>query len=94
MSLFPTDVHPPFFKSLNQLIYGFIWNSKWERISRINLSGSIDSGEAKMLHMPSFILSLPWKFFCNYLTDRPSLWKDIVRSFISDATLKCVLAQI
>jgi len=46
-----------------------------------------------MLHMPSFILSLQWKHFCNYLTDRPSLWKDIEQSFISDATLKCVLCS-
>jgi len=90
LSLLPTDLYPPFLKSLNQLIYGFIWNCKWERISRINLARNIDSGGAKMLHMPSFILSLQWKHFCNYLIDRPSLWKDIEQSFISDATLECV----
>jgi len=46
-----------------------------------------------MFHMPSFILSLQWKQFCNYLTNRPSLWKDIKQSFISDATLKCMLCS-
>jgi len=62
-------------------------------LSRINLAGNIDSGGAKMLRMSSFILSFQWKHFCNYLTDRPFLWKDIEQSFISDATLKCVLCS-
>ena len=33
LSMLPTEIHPPFMKYLNALVYGFIWGSKWERIS-------------------------------------------------------------
>ena len=51
------EIHPPFIKHLNALIYGFICGSKWERISRLNLACSVEMGGAKMLHLPFFALA-------------------------------------
>ena len=64
--MLPTEIHPPFIKRLNALIYGFIWGSKWERISRLNLACSVEMGGAKMLHLPFFVLALQWKHFGNW----------------------------
>ena len=44
--MLPTEIHPPFIKHLNVLIYGFIWGYKWERL---NLAFSVEMGGAKML---------------------------------------------
>ena len=53
--MLPTEVNSPFMKSLNKIIYGFIWGSKWERIGTINLAGNIEVGGAKMLCLPFFL---------------------------------------
>ena len=41
--------------------YGFIWVSKLERISRLNLACSVEMSGAKMLRLPFFVLALQWK---------------------------------
>ena len=56
--MLPTEIHPPFIKRLYALIHGFIWDSKWEHISRLNLACSVKMGGAKMLHLPFFVLAL------------------------------------
>ena len=40
LSILPIEIHPPFLKRLNASIYGFVWVSKWERISRLDLACS------------------------------------------------------
>jgi len=56
LSVLPTDVYPPFLKFFDKISYGFIWGSRWERISRINVAGSIESGGVKMIYLPYFIV--------------------------------------
>ena len=51
-----TEIHPPFVKHLNDLIYGFIWGSKWERISRLNLACSVEMGGASCIYFSLYKL--------------------------------------
>ena len=67
--MIPSHIFPPFLKSLNQIVYSFIWGSKWERISRVNLTSSVELGGANMLHLPAFITALHWKFMQAFLND-------------------------
>ena len=52
--------------SINALIYGFIWGSKWERISQLDLACCVEMGSAKMLHLPVFVLALQWKHLQHF----------------------------
>ena len=85
--MLPTEIHPPFIKHLNAFIYGFIWGSKCERISRLNLACSVEMDGAKMLHLPFFVLVLQWKhiqhFFHQHSTFLP-LWYILETGFISE----------
>ena len=77
LSIWPIEIHPPFVKHLNALIYGFIWGSKWERISRLNLACSEEMGGAKMLHLPFFVLASHWKHLQQFFQQRSTflpLW--------------------
>ena len=68
--MLPTEIHPPFIKRLTALMYGFIWDSKWEHIGidRLNLACSVEMGGAKMLHLPLFILALQWKHLQHFFS--------------------------
>jgi len=79
-SLLPIDIYLPFLKTLNRIIYNFIWGSNWERKSRVNLALSIEEDGAKMLYLPFFISSLQWKHWLNYCNENSFLWKDIEKS--------------
>ena len=88
------EIHPPYTKHLNGLIYGFIWGSKLERISRLNLACSVEMGGAKMLHLPFFVLALQWKhllhFFHQCSTFLP-LWYILETGLISEPLIQSVL---
>ena len=92
--MLPTEIHPPFIKHLNALIYGFIWGSKWEPISRLNLACSVEMGGAKILHSPFFVLALQWKhlqrFFHQCSTFLP-LWYILETGLISKPLNQSVL---
>ena len=94
LSMIPSHIFPPFLRSLNQIVYSFIWGSKCERISRVNLTSSVELGGANMLHLPAFITALHWKFMQAFLNESAvPLWKDIEKSCVSDCTLQCVVSS-
>ena len=92
--MLPTEIYPPFVKHLNALINGFIWGSKWERISRLNLACSVEMGGAKILHLPFFVLALQWKhlqhFFHQCFTFLP-LWYILETGLISEPLIQSIL---
>ena len=91
LSMIPLHIFSPFLRSLNQIVYSFIWESKWERISRVNLTSIVELGGASMLHLPAFITALHWKFMQAFLNDSAvPLWKDVEKSCVSDCILQCV----
>ena len=94
LSMFPAEIHPPFIKHLNVFIYGFIWGSKWERISRSNLACSVEMGGAKMLHLPFSVLAFQWKhlqhFFHQHSTFLP-LWYILETGLINEPLIQSVL---
>ena len=92
--MLPTEIHSPFIKQLNALIYGFIWGSKWERISRLNLACSVEMGGAKMLHLPFFVLALQWKHLQHFFHQRSTflpLWYILETGLISEPLIQSVL---
>ena len=92
--MLPTEIHPPFIKHLNVFIYGFIWGSKWERISRLNLACSVEMDGAKMLHLPFFVLVLQWKHIQHFLHQRSTflpLRYILETGFISEPLIQSVL---
>ena len=64
LSTIPSHIFTLFFKSLNK-IYSFIWGSKWERISRINLASNIELGGANAA-FTSFCNSVALKVHASF----------------------------
>ena len=92
--MLPTEIHPSFIKDLNAFIYGFIWGSKWERISRLNLACSVEMGGAEMLHLFFFALALQWKHLLHFFHQRSTflpLWYISETGLISEALIQSVL---
>ena len=91
--MLPTEIHSPFIKQLNALIYGFIWGSKWERISRLNLACFAEMGGAKMLHLPFFVLALQWKHLQHFFRQCSTfllLWYILETGLISEPLIQSV----
>ena len=83
-------IHLPekFFKQLNQVLFTFIWGSKWKKIGRSQLCCSIKEGGAKMIDVKQYLTALKFKWIFkifneNFVAD----WKTIV-SFKSLSLLK------
>ena len=92
--MLPIEIHLPFIKQLNALIYGFIWGSKWERINRLNLACSVEMGGAKMWHLPFFVLALQWKHLQHFFHQRSTflpLWYILETGLISESLIQSVL---
>ena len=91
--MLPTKIHPPYIKGLNALIYGFIWGSKWERISRLNLACSEEMSDAKMLRLPFFVLAWQWKHLRHFF-HQPSiflpLWYNLETGLTSEPLIQSV----
>ena len=92
--MLPTKIHPPFIKHLNALIYGFIWGSKCERISRLNMACSAEMGGVSIQNLPFFVLALQWKhlqhFFHQHSTFLP-LWYILKTGLMSEPLIQSVL---
>ena len=81
-------------KSLNAFINGFIWGSKWERTSRLNLACSVEIGGAKMLHLPFIVSALQWKHLQHFFHLRSfflPLWYILETGLISEPFIQSVL---
>ena len=92
--MLPIEIYPLFIKHLNALIYGFLWGSKCERISRLNLARSVEMGGAKMLYLPFFVLALQWKHLQHFFHQRSAflpLWYILETGLISNPLIQSVL---
>ena len=58
-----------FIKDLNQVMFRFIWGSKWEKIGRSQLCCEIEQRGAKMIDIKQYILALKFKWV-NRLIDK------------------------
>ena len=50
-----------FIKQVNQILFKFIWGSKWEKIGRSQLCCDIEEGGAKMIDIKQHILAPQFK---------------------------------
>ena len=94
LSRLPIELHLLFIKRLNAHIYGFIWGSKWERITRSNFAWSVEMGGAKMLHLPFFVLALQWKHLQHFFHQRSIfllLWYILETCLLSEPLIQSVL---
>ena len=57
-SILPLIIPRTFITKINKLLFKFIWGSNWERVSRNVLCNNIESGEAKMVHLESYLTAL------------------------------------
>ena len=89
--MLPAEIHLPLIKHLNVLIYGLIWGSKWERISRLNLACSVEIGGAKMLYVPFFVLALHLQHFFHQRSTFLPLWYILETGLISEPLIQSVL---
>ena len=74
----PVMLPESFIKQVNQILFQFIWGSKWEKIGRSQLCCDIEEEGAKMMDIKQHILALQFKgvvrlFDNNYTSARKTL---------------------
>ena len=89
LSIFLPD---SFVNELNQILFQFIWGSKWEKISRLKLCCDFKEGGANMIDIKCHMLSIKLKwiqklFDNNYV----STWKYIEKMCLKENLFFCVL---
>ena len=91
-SLLPIHLPEKFVKELNKLMFKFIWDSKWEKISRSKLSCSIEEGRAKMIDKKQYFLALKFRHIGKLFNKNYSAsWKIIENLCLPDNLFFCVL---
>jgi len=73
---------PPqqFLKSIEDIVYAFIWDKKPDKISRQTIIGDYSQGGLKMFHFPSIISGLKIAWVKRYLNDHnQGKWKCFFR---------------
>ena len=61
VSYLPIFLPDSFVNELNQILFRFIWGSKWEKISRLKLYCNIKEGGANMIDIKCHMLSIKLK---------------------------------
>ena len=74
----PVMLPESFIKQVNQILFQFIWGSKWEKIGRSQLCCDIEEEGAKMMDLKQHILALQFKgvvrlFDNNYTSAQKTL---------------------
>ena len=88
----PVTLPETFIKKLNQIIYKFIWGSKWEKIGRSQLCCDVKEGGGKMIDIKQYVLSLRHNFiFKLFDSNYQSSWKSLEHRCIDENVLFCIL---
>ena len=80
-----TAAHTPIavIKTLNKLLYNFIWNSKKEKIKRSVCINSATKGGLNMIDLESKVRSLKLSWIRKYFFNPESQWKSLFRFWTS-----------
>ena len=79
-------------KELNQIMYKFIWGSKWEKIGRSQLCCDVKEEGGKMIDIRQYVLSLRFNFiFKLFDNNYQSSWKSLKSQCIDENVLFCIL---
>ena len=79
-------------KELNQIMYKFIWGSKWEKIGRSQLCCDVKEEGGKMIDIKQYVLSLRFNFiFKLFDNNYQSSWKSLKSRCIDENVLFCIL---
>ena len=88
----PVTLPETFIKELNQIMYKFIWGSKWEKIGRSQLCCDVKEGGGKMIDIKQYVLSLRHNFiFKLFDNNYQSSWKSLEHRCIDENVLFCIL---
>ena len=88
----PITLSEIFIKELNQIMYKFIWGSKWEKIGRSQLCCDVKEGDGKMIDIKQYVLSLRFNFiFELFGNNYQSSWKSLEHRCIDENVLFCIL---
>ena len=92
VSHLPIFLPDSFVNELNQILFRFIWGSKWEKISRLKLCCNIKEVGANMIDIKCHMLSIKLKwiqklFDSNYV----SAWKYIEKMCLKENLFFCIL---
>ena len=70
-------------KEINCLLYGFLWDSKGDKIKRTEMINEYNKGGLKMIDLQSFNESLKIKWIKGYLDDNnKGKWKSFVNHYL------------
>ena len=88
----PVTLPESFIKELNQIMYKFIWGSKWEKVGRSQLCCDVKEGGGKMIDIKQYVLSLRHNFiFKLFDNNYQSSWKSLEHRCIDENVLFCIL---
>ena len=88
----PVTLLEIFIKELNQIMYKFIWGSKWEKIGRSQLCCDVKEGGGKMIDIKQYVLSLRHNFiFKLFHNNYQSSWKSLEHRCIDENGLFYIL---
>jgi len=62
-----------FIKKINQVMFKFIWRSRWEKIERAILCNNIREGRAKIIDIKQYLLALKFKWIHKFFDDDYSM---------------------
>ena len=92
VSHLPIFLPDSFVNELNQILFRFIWGSKWKKVFRLKLCCNIKEGGANMISIKCHMLSINLKwiqklFDSNYV----STWKYIEKMCLKENLFFCIL---
>ena len=92
VSHLPIFLPDSFVNELNQILFRFIWDCNWEKISRLKLCCNNKEGEENMIDIKCHMLSIKLKwiqklFDSNYV----STWKYIEKMCLEENLFFCIL---
>ena len=66
-SLVPCEIPKKFIQEVNEMMFQFIWGSKWERVARSKLRNDIKNGGANMIDLETYIIALRLSWMIKFL---------------------------
>ena len=72
-----------FIKDLNSILYGFLWNSKIDKIKRKQITQKYSQGGLKMIDINNYIQGLKSSWIKRSLNDENAKWKKLLNKSIN-----------
>ena len=92
VSHLPIFLPDSFVNELNQILFRFIWGSKWEKISRLKLCCNIKEGGANMIDIKCHMLSIKLKWIQKLFDSiYVGAWKYIEKICLKENFFFCIV---